>query len=347
MNIAVYVPSTLKNPTLDFVVETFFPLFEQLRDHRFIIITDVSKNFGQLPQVETVIIKTQPHNPLLKRFWIERTLTGLLKKIKAEIFISADNFCSLRTLLPQCILLPAWEIIKPAYARKAQLIVTNQLAKKEIINKFKINGDKISIVYPSAGTRYTSVDAERRESTKKEYTDRKEYFLCNSSFQKQQDFIDLVKSFSYFKKRQQSNFKLLIIGAQNSSLGKNIENYKYRDDVVIVSPDSIDEKAAIIAAAYAIVLPFNTDEDISYAFRAMQSGVAVITTRESSITEIAGDAVLCSEKEIKAVAEKMMLLYKDELLRSQLIEKGITLVKNFTVEKSARQLRQSIMRAMN
>ena len=347
MIIAVYVPSSQKNPASNFIVETFFPLFELLGDHHFILITDVSNHFGPLSQFEKITIKPKPNNPLLKILWIERTLAALLKKIKADIFISADNFCFRHTSIPQCILMPAPEKMKPAYAKKAQLIVTNDLVKKELIDKYKIREDMISIVYASPGIKYSTLDAERQLSIKTKYSDDKEYFLCSSSFQKQVDFINLLKSFSHFKKRQQSNFKLLVIGTQNSSLDKNLENYKYRNDVAIVSSNSIEEKAAITAASYALVLPFNTEEDITNALGAMQSGVPVITTKDSSIKEIAWDAVLYSEKEIKEMGESMMQLYKDEMLRSQLIEKGKELVKNFTEEKSARQLWQSIMKAMN
>ena len=264
------------------------------------------------------------------------------------MFISAGKFCSLKTSIPQFILVSDRETIKPAYVRKAQLLfVTSGLAKKELVEKLKISGNKIAIVYPAPGKEYMLIDTQRRESIKTEYSQSKEYFLCNANLQKQEDFIDLLKSFSYFKKRQQSSFKLLIIGNKNSLLEKNIENYKYRNDVVIVRPTSLEEKAAVLAAAYALILPFTTDEDIPLALEALQSGVPVITPRDSSISEIAGDAVLYCEKEIKDVGEKMMQLYKDELLRSQLIEKGIALVKNFTIEKSANQLWQSIMKAVN
>ncbi|HET9747231.1 MAG TPA: glycosyltransferase [Chitinophagaceae bacterium] len=348
MNIAVYVPPVSKKPTANFIVETFFPLLRQFPDHDYILITDVSSECGPMPGFEKITIRDQPKNPILKSFWIERTLSGLIKKIKADLFISADDFCSLSTSLPQCILMPASGNLGGAYAKKPELlIVTNELAKKELITKWKLRDDKIVIVYPSPGNKYSPLNADTCESVKAKYSGGKEYFLCIGSFPKQEKFIHLLKSFSHFKKRQQSSFKLLISGPQNSSLGKSLENYKYRNDVIIVNTGSIGEKAAITAAAYALVLAFNPDEDITYAFGAMQSAVPVITTRNSSISEIAGDAVLYSENEITAMGEKMMQLYKDELLKSQLIEKGYRLVKDFTVEKSASRLWQSMMKAMN
>ena len=46
------------------------------------------------------------------------------------------------------------------------------------------------------------------------------------------------------------------------------------------------------------------------------------------------------------VADKMMMIYRDEKLRAQLIEKGKERVKNFSSEKSAALFWQSILKAV-
>ena len=56
---------------------------------------------------------------------------------------------------------------------------------------------------------------------------------------------------------------------------------------------------------------------------AMRCDVPVITSADSSMQEIAGDAALYADaNDHTDIADKMMLLYKDENLRNQLIEKG-------------------------
>jgi glycosyltransferase involved in cell wall biosynthesis len=332
---------------VDFIVETFFPLFNLITRSRIWLITDTATEFAPPVNCERIIVKSQPKNFLLKKIWIERTLAGALKKIKADVFISADSFCSLNLSLPQVVLMPDPDRIKLVHAKKARLlIVTNEFAKKELIRKMKSTEDKIVIVCPPPDVSSLQ-GVEAPEAIKTKYSDGKEYFLYNGHFRKKENFFDLLKSFSHFKKRQQSNFKLLIIGNQNASWEKHTENYKYRADVIIINSDNSREKAAIVGAAYAVILPFNSDEDNTYALGAMQSGVPVITTKSSSIYEIAGDAVLCADQEVKDIGEKMMLLYKDENMRSQLIAKGRELVKIFTIERAARQFWQSIMKGMN
>ena len=57
--------------------------------------------------------------------------------------------------------------------------------------------------------------------------------------------------------------------------------------------------------------------------QAMKSGVPVITSPESAMSEICGDAALYADPEnFKDIAVKMMLIFKDENLRKTLIDKG-------------------------
>ena len=81
---------------------------------------------------------------------------------------------------------------------------------------------------------------------------------------------------------------------------------------------------------------------------AMQSDVPVITSLNSSMQEIAKEAALYADPESPAdIAEKMMLLYKDEKLRNQLIEKGRLNSREYNWNRAAEHLWQSIEKAMN
>src|SRR6476660_8937673 len=100
------------------------------------------------------------------------------------------------------------------------------------------------------------INEHEKETIKNKYSEDKEFFLFNSIFPGQKDFIDLLKSFSHFKKRQQSSFKLLVIASSNSFFEKSLEGYKYRNDVRFIDIKDKPEEALIIASAYAVVLPF-------------------------------------------------------------------------------------------
>jgi glycosyltransferase involved in cell wall biosynthesis len=346
MNIAVYVP--LQHTGSGFIVGTFFPLFKLFADHRFLIITHPGSDLAVPGDFEFIHIKPPPKNGLLKKLWIERTLANVLKKISADIFISAGNFCSIKASLPQYILMPDPHRLKQVYVQKAQrMIVGSEWEKSKLKAALKIPGSKIEVVYPFVNEKFSPIEPEKREAIKNKYSQGREYFLCTNSFHRPEDLINLLKAFSHFKKRQQSSFQLLLVTAQDASIKEKIANYKYRNDVAFIEPNPIEEAAAITAAAYALVFPIITNEDTSSVLHAMNSAVPVITINHSSINEMAGDAAMYAEDDIKDMGEKMMHLYKDETLRFQLIEKGKERVKNFTIERSASQLWRSVINALN
>ncbi len=71
---------------------------------------------------------------------------------------------------------------------------------------------------------------------------------------------------------------------------------------------------------------------------AQQMGVAVMTSNNSSLPEVAGDAALLVDpNDTEAIADAMLRLSRDESLRQELIAKGYENVKRFSWEKAARE----------
>jgi glycosyltransferase involved in cell wall biosynthesis len=350
MNIAIYLPILESFDRQSVIVETSFLLAEQHSEHHFIIITDQksAEPFSLHSNIETILVKTPSENSLLKKIWWDIKLPAILKKVKADLFISFDNFCSLTAVTPQFIMIQSLEKARKAQIKKARsLIVPNKLMEKTLIEKFKIREEKIAVIYPSANKMCEPINEQEKEGIKNKYSEGKEFFLFNSIFPEQKDFIGLLKSFSHFKKRQQSSFKLLVIASSNSFFEKSLEGYKYRNDVRFIDIKDKDEEGLILASAYAVVLPFNINEDMTAALNATRSGVPVIAVQNSIINEMFDDAASYSETDAtKDIGEKMMQVYIDENYRTRLIEKGKQVAGTYTSEKAAGQLWQSIIKAL-
>jgi len=344
MNIA------LCSPVLDsFIVETSILLAEWHSEYRFIIITNQNpaKQFSSYSNIEIILVKPLSKNALFKKVWWDIKIPAILKKVKADLFISFHDACSLATVIPQFMVIQNLEKTRKVNVKKAQLLlVPNKLMKKRLIEKFEIEEEKIAVIYPSANKRCEPISEQEKEAIKNKYSEGKEFFLFNSIFPGQKDFIDLLKSFSHFKKR--SSFKLLVIASSNSFFEKSLEGYKYRNDVKVVDIKDKPEEELIIASAYAIVLPFNTNEDMTAALNASRSGVPVIAVKNSIINEAFGEAALYSESETtKDIGGKMMQVYTDENYRARLIEKGKEVAGEYTNEKAAELLWQSIIKALD
>jgi hypothetical protein len=346
MNIAIYPGIWGDFERHCLTVET---LARQQPQHRFIILTD-QKPTDQFSysNIEINFLKSPPKNALLKKIWWDIKLPVVLKKAKADLFISFHNACSLAAYIPQFIMIENLEKISKAQVKIARLLIApNKLVKKHLIEKFEIKEEKIAVIYPSANKMCEPINEKEKEAIKNKYTEGKEFFLFNSIFPGEKNFIDLLKSFSHFKKRQQSNFKLLIPASSNSFFEKSLQSYKYRNDVWFIDTKDKKEKALVIASAYATVLPFNVYEDMIAALNAARSGVPVITVKDSIIMEVFGDTALYSEsKATKFIGEKMMQAYTDENYRTRLIEKGKQVAGEYTSEKAAELLWQSIIKTL-
>ncbi|HVK96274.1 MAG TPA: hypothetical protein VM368_00585, partial [Flavisolibacter sp.] len=75
--------------------------------HQFHIILD--REFGApvnySENVHIHVVGPQARHPILWKVWFDVRVPILLKKIKADIFLSPDGFCSLTTKVPQCLII--------------------------------------------------------------------------------------------------------------------------------------------------------------------------------------------------------------------------------------------------
>ncbi len=354
-----------------FVFETFKYLTNNYPEHQFIFIFDkpYDKRFIFSSNITPVIIGPPARHPLLWKFWYDIKIPVVLKKYKADVFVSADGFCSLTTNVPQCLVVHDLAFIHypshiqkshllffkryiPKFLQKAKTIATvSEFSKQDIIRCYKINQDKVNVIYNAAKEIFKPISAEVAEATKNKYAGGKEYFLYVGAIHPGKNLINLLRAFSVFKKRQKSNFKLVLAGRlawKYNSFIQNLRNYKYRDEIIMLGYLSEDELVKITGSAYALVYPSLLEGFGVPVLEAMKCYVPVITSSHSSMQEIGKDAALYADaNNFEDIAEKMMLLYKDENLRKKLIEKGKIIAGQYSWQRTAELLWQTILKAVD
>ena len=352
-----------------FLQEVLTRMILKYPEHEFIIITDhVDANlFLRYKNVTAVITRQPVRHPLLRKLWFDFKLPGILKKYKAAVFVSCDGFCSLRAQLPQCLLLHDLtffyntSVIKrsylffykrymPGFLRKANTIASvSEFFKKDLSRQYKVQEDKIDVVYPAAKEIFHPVNDREKEETKRKYSNGENYFIYTGLIHSHKSLMTLSKAFSVFKKRQKSNWKLLVTGMlqkESSSFHKNLKTYKYREDFVLTGLVKDEDMVKLIGSAYALIHPIQWDKAGIAVLEAMNCHIPVIAPVNPSIKEIAGDAVLYANPDDHAdIADKMMLLYKDETLRHSLVEKGKVVIANYSWDKTADLVWQCIQKA--
>ena len=339
-------------------------------EHEFIFIAekDFKEQNNSLGNVKKIVLPQQSNNPLLWKLWYNYKLPSLLKKANTNILISADGVCSLRTKVQQCLLVndlaflhhPEWyskkylRFIKSStsdFLHTAKTIITySDVLKKEIINRYSIIENSITVIPAASEKKYQPVNQETREEVKEKYTEGKEYFLFNGAIHPRSNLVNLLKAFSLFKKRQKSNMQLVIASPDPSAdiaFVESIQSYKYRAEVKLLN--NLDETSLteITASAYACINTSPLHNEIAGLLNAMECEVPVIAGNLKVAIEVLGDAALLVNPELpENIAEKLMLLYKDENKRNELVKKGLEQSAKYSLTKTADKFWQNILTTM-
>ncbi len=348
-----------------FLNEVLEIIIKRNREHEFIIIADDSGAKKLLPgnNVTKVIRRYPLRHPLLTKMWYDLKLHAILKKYQGDLFVSLDGFCSHTIQLPQCVFLNDLSLsgysrdkrlrlffykhLMPKIVQRAHLLVCgSDVKKKDLMLRYSVNEKKLTVVYPAAIEIFQPLHELVKDEVRKKYCDEKNYFVYAGTFQQRNDLFNLLKAFSVFKKRQKSNWRLVLTGCLRQYDKKFIDNlrsYKYRDDVVMAANEKHDDTARLIGSAYAMICAAYSDGSVFPILQALKCQVPVITADTPIGREIAGEAALyANPAEPETIADQMMIMYKDESLRTALIEKGKIEGARYGLEKSAEHLWQCI-----
>jgi glycosyltransferase involved in cell wall biosynthesis len=339
-------------------------LSEKFPQHKFIYIFDQPYNNSYIfaKNVTPIIAGPKASNSLRLQYWFNYKIPALLRKHKAGVFLSMEGICSLRTKIPQCLLvsdigfLQSPQLMKkpqtrfykkftPVFLAKAKSIATlSEYSKKVITDNYKIPAENITVIHPGIDDIFKPLDWEEQEIIKEKYTEGKSYFLCSGN----SNLINLLKAFSFFKKRQKSNMQLLIAGNTDENFKKELKTYKFREEVKLLEGLDKTELAKITAASYAIVYPVLYNDIALPALQALQCNVPLVMSDSGSLPSVFGEVALYVDPEnFEDIAQKMMLVFKDEDRAKELVKAGNELMRQYQPGKTADLLMQCILNAVN
>jgi glycosyltransferase involved in cell wall biosynthesis len=354
-----------------FIKEVFGRIARQHPEHQFVFLFDrpVPADLHFPENVSTMVLQPAARHPILWKYWYDVKVALALKKTKADVFVSPDGFLSLSTRVPQCVVIhdlgflhqpdayrrshrEFFKRYTPKFLAKAASVATvSVFSKEDILSRYPISRDKIGVVYSAAKESFQPVPAEEQDKIREKYTDGKPYFIYAGAIHPRKNLVNLLKAFSLFKKRQLSNWKLVLAGRlawKNDEFLQLLKSYKYRDDVVLTGYVEEAELQKLVGAAYALVYPSLFEGFGVPVLEGMRSGVPVLTSQATAMEEIGGDAAIYFDpNDPVSIGDQLMRIYKDEDLRSKLIEKGQSVAQAFSWQRTADLMWDCILRAVN
>jgi glycosyltransferase involved in cell wall biosynthesis len=353
-----------------FTFETLIRMTQNHPEHEFIFIFDrpYDPDYIFAENVTPVVIGPQARHPLLFYIWFDFRIPKILKKYKADLFLSPDGYLSLRTKVPQLAVIHdinfvhrpddlPWLIAKyynfffPKFARIAKRIATVSFySKEDIARSFKIDYDKIDVVYDGINQIFEPLLEKEKTKIRKKYTSGAEYFLFVGALHPRKNVEGLLKAFDSFKGETTNNIKLMIVGGEMHKTGdifETFESMRFKNDVMFTGRVSTDDLHDIFGAALALTfVPFFEGFGIPVV-EAMSAGVPVICSNTTSIPEVGGNAVIYADPmKIDQITDAMIKLANDKELRKDLIEKGFEQKNKFSWDETAHLLWLSVKRAL-
>ena len=207
--------------------------------------------------------------------------------------------------------------------------------------KYKMDSGKIKKVYYGPGREETGPVASA-ELIREKFTGGTEYFLFVTNSTSAPHCVLLLKAFSQLKKRQKTSMKLVLLhsGMDEEDLVPDFKNYRYREDVKIISTK---EKNARLLVAHAFGLIWLSNYyHCNEAFRAMQNSVPLIAEDNEINKSLFRNAALFSALSQDELSDKMQLLYKDEFLKKSVSGHARPVLEKYDVVKSADTFRKLI-----
>jgi 23S rRNA pseudoU1915 N3-methylase RlmH len=293
------------------------------------------------------------------KIWYQWQIPAILQKTRSDLLITPGGIASRVTDIPQCVWWPGIQrgnYLKKKYFKWTRKKLPETLANAKIIftnsekNKEYLAGidhsvhNKIILISPAPDDDAYALSWDEKEKMKTTWALGKEYFLINRPGSTL-EFVNLLKAFAQFKKRQQSNMQLVITGVKGKKFSEKLQGFKYRADVHLHDDLSETTFKKIWSAAYALLQP---DINISALLNSFNMHVPVITPKKEYPVEIGDDVVLYEEfAETENLAARLMLLYKEESWRNELIAKGVAISGQFSRQRQLSQLWDGVTKAIN
>lgn len=318
--------------------------------------------------VTAVQIGIPARHPILQKIWFEFTVPKALKKYKADVFFSGDAYLSLSSKVPSVMVshdlafihhpeqLPSnhlkfYKKYFPLFHERADHIVAvSNSTKSDIIQQFDISESKISVGYNATPKGFAPIEESLKVKTRNKYSNGMPYFIYIGSLHPRKNIVKLIEAFSEYKKQDQTNHQLVIVGrlAWNFKKIKTAHaKSRYRNEIHMYH--NIKEEAKQLLASAEALIYISTFEGFGIPIlEGFSSGVPVITSNLSSMPEVAGEAAILVDPHNEDAIVKAMRSIGDQSNHiASLISKGHERAQHFDWNKTAEIVYASIVKVAN
>ena len=328
---------------------TLHALHSYYSENKYVLFTPEIKSelFPDYKKFD-VISPDSPVSKIFKSLWRSFSVSGYLQKNGIDVFHGLSNELPEgihKTTVPSVVTIHDlifmrfpqfyksidrniyYKKVKYACAAATKIVAISNQTKKDIVEYFGTNPDKIEVIYQSVSPLF--FDPNTTEDILDKYQIPEEFILSVGTIEHRKNQLALLQALH----NANINIKVVFVGnptIYSSELLKYISNNKMDEQVKFLSNIPEKDLAGLYQKASLSVYISLFEGFGLPIIESMARGCPVITSNVSCLPETAGGAVLtCNPAKTEEISEALKTLLENETVKKELILKGKERAKHF------------------
>ncbi|ELS33057.1 MULTISPECIES: glycosyltransferase family 4 protein [Pseudanabaena] len=223
------------------------------------------------------------------------------------------------------------------------IITVSESSKRDIVKYLDVKPQKIYVTPLASRYRNNYLKDEVIDILKENigYDFTKPYILFVGTFEPRKNINNIIYAFNLLKKKYKIDHQLVLIGKKGwkyESILKDIQSSSYTNEIFHLDYLADELVAIFYSRADVFVYPSHYEGFGLPILEAMTLGTPVITSDNSSIPEVTGNAaILINPNDFMQIAEAILKVISDRQLKENLISRGKAQANLFSWDNTAKE----------
>lgn len=223
-----------------------------------------------------------------------------------------------------------------------RIIAISENTKRDLMHLMQVPEEKIVVTPLAASEIFKPVVVQEASRILSRYgITFRDYLLYVGTIEPRKNLFRLLKAFEIFCSSHSTAPLLVLVGRTGWLSGdfyRALESSPWKKNIRLLGYVPEMDLPALYSGALAFVYPSLYEGFGLPPLEAMMCGTPVITSNNSSLPEVTGDAaLLVNPLEVEEIAEALMRIGRDYSLREEMRKKGLERAKLFTWGETAKK----------
>lgn len=228
--------------------------------------------------------------------------------------------------------------VPDAVRRAARVIAVSEATKRDLVELLGVAGEKIAVTPLGVEERFSPPAAEALGAFRERKGLDRPFILTVCTLEPRKNLPRLLEAFA--RLRSELPHQLVIVGPEGwrtGALRETLAGLRLDDRLRLTGFVPDDELPLWYAAADLFAFPSLYEGFGLPVLEAMACGTPVVTSKASSMPEVAGDAAVYVDPEsVEAIAEGIRVIARDAALRDRAARAGADRSRGYTWQRTAR-----------